>query len=143
MLPFCGYNMGDYLAPLAEGRRADKDQAKLPRIYFVNWFRKDEEGPVRVAGLRREQPGPEVDRRAPGRQGRRGRDADRPPAGQGTPWTPRASKLSDAELDFLLTVDKEVWREEAALIPDHLNTFGDHTPKELWDEYHALVKRLA
>lgn len=50
--------------------------------------------------------------------------------------------LSDADLDFLLTVDKDVWREEAALIPEHLNTFGDHTPKELWDEYRALVQRL-
>jgi len=37
---------------------------------------------------------------------------------------------------------KEIWREEAALVPEHLNTFGDHTPKELWDEYRALVKRL-
>ncbi len=51
-------------------------------------------------------------------------------------------ELSDAELDFLLTVDKEVWREEAALVPEHLDTFGDHTPKELWDQYHALVERL-
>ncbi|WP_256091272.1 phosphoenolpyruvate carboxykinase domain-containing protein, partial [Streptomyces griseus] len=50
--------------------------------------------------------------------------------------------LSEADLDFLLTVDKKVWREEAALVPEHLNTFGDHTPKELWDEYHALVERL-
>ena len=48
-------------------------------------------------------------------------------------------ELSESDLDFLLTVDKEVWREEAALVPEHLNTFGDHTPKELWDEYRALV----
>nr|MDT0526022.1 phosphoenolpyruvate carboxykinase domain-containing protein [Streptomyces sp. DSM 41633] len=50
--------------------------------------------------------------------------------------------LSEADLDFLLTVDKEVWREEAALVPEHLNTFGDHTPKELWDEHRKLVERL-
>ncbi len=51
-------------------------------------------------------------------------------------------ELSDADLDFLLTVDKGAWREEAALVPDHFNTFGDHTPKELWDEHQALVERL-
>lgn len=50
--------------------------------------------------------------------------------------------LTEADLDFLLTVDKDVWREEAALVPEHLNTFGEHTPKELWDEYRALVRRL-
>ncbi|MFE1500697.1 phosphoenolpyruvate carboxykinase domain-containing protein, partial [Streptomyces albidoflavus] len=50
--------------------------------------------------------------------------------------------LPAEDLEFLLKVDRDVWREEAALVPDHLNTFGDHTPKELWDEYHALVERL-
>lgn len=50
--------------------------------------------------------------------------------------------LADADLEFLLSVDKEVWREEAALVPEHLNTFGDHTPAELWDQYRALVERL-
>ena len=58
------------------------------------------------------------------------------------PSTPTASTCPEADLDFLLTVDTEVWREEAALVPEHLNTFGDHTPKELWDEYRALVSRL-
>ncbi len=50
--------------------------------------------------------------------------------------------LPAEDLDFLLTVDKEVWRDEASLVPEHLNTYGDHTPKELWDQYHALVERL-
>ncbi|MFE3060893.1 phosphoenolpyruvate carboxykinase domain-containing protein, partial [Nocardia sp. NPDC059236] len=50
--------------------------------------------------------------------------------------------LSESELDFVLAVDKDVWRDEAALIPEHLNTFGDHTPRALWDEYRALVQRL-
>lgn len=51
-------------------------------------------------------------------------------------------ELSESDLDFLFTVDKDVWREEAALVPEHLNTFGEHTPKELWDEYPPLVQRL-
>ena len=43
MLPFCGYNMGDYFAHWLARRRAH-DAAKLPRIYGVNWFRKDDDG---------------------------------------------------------------------------------------------------
>lgn len=82
-----------------------------------------------------------MDRRAPRRQGRGRRDPDRHPAGQGLLDTDGLD-LSESDLDFLLDVDKEIWREEAALVPDHLNTFGDHTPKELWDEYRALVQRL-
>ena len=51
--------------------------------------------------------------------------------------------ISQEDLDLLLTVDTEVWKEEAALIPEHLERFGEHTPRELWDEYEALVARLA
>ena len=53
MLPFCGYNMADYFAHwLKIG--AEGDGAKLPKIFYVNWFRKDEDGQVPVARLRRE-----------------------------------------------------------------------------------------
>ena len=52
MLPFCGYNMADYFAHWLEiGRTAG---AKLPKIFYVNWFRKDDDGPLPVARLRRE-----------------------------------------------------------------------------------------
>src|SRR5439155_1110435 len=43
MLPFCGYNMGDYMAHWVDVAK-DKDQAKLPKIYYVNWFRKNDQG---------------------------------------------------------------------------------------------------
>ncbi|MGW7019203.1 phosphoenolpyruvate carboxykinase (GTP) [Streptomyces decoyicus] len=140
MLPFCGYNMGDYMGHWVKVG-ADKDQAKLPKIYYVNWFRKDDKGRFVWPGF-----------------GENGRvlkwiveRLDGKAEGVETPIGVLPAKgsldtegldLSDADLDFLLTVDKDVWREEAALIPEHLNTFGDHTPKELWDEYRALVQRL-
>ena len=54
----------------------------------------------------------------------------------------RPGPLATADLDLLLTVDAEIWRQEAALIPAHFESFGEHTPTELWDEYRALVKRL-
>ncbi|MFH9861665.1 phosphoenolpyruvate carboxykinase (GTP) [Streptomyces sp. NPDC017202] len=140
MLPFCGYNMGDYMGHWVDVAK-DKDQAKLPKIYYVNWFRKDDDGRFvwpgfgensrvlkwiveRLDGSAEGVETPIGILPAPGALDTEGLDLD------------------GKDLDFLLTVDKEIWREEAALIPDHLNTFGDHTPKELWDEYRALVQRL-
>ena len=51
--------------------------------------------------------------------------------------------LTDEQLQILLTVDPEVWREEAALIPPHYERFGDHLPKALWAELDKLNGRLA
>ncbi|HET9381966.1 MAG TPA: phosphoenolpyruvate carboxykinase (GTP) [Streptomyces sp.] len=140
MLPFCGYNMGDYMAHWIDVAK-DKDPAKLPRIYYVNWFRKDDAGRFVWPGF-----------------GENGRvlkwiveRLEGAAEGVETPIGVLPAKgsldtdgldLPEEDLDFLLGVDKEVWREEAALIPEHLNTFGDHTPRELWDEYRALVRRL-
>jgi phosphoenolpyruvate carboxykinase (GTP) len=140
MLPFCGYNMGDYMGHWVDVAK-DKDQSKLPKIYYVNWFRKNDEGKFVWPGFGENSRVLKwiVDR------------LDGKAEGVETPIGILPTKealdtngleLSDSDLDFLLTVDKEVWREEAALVPEHLNTFGDHTPTELWDEYRALVKRL-
>ena len=50
--------------------------------------------------------------------------------------------LTDDQLRILLTVDEDVWREEASLIPAGYEKFGSHLPAELWAEYDALVARL-
>jgi phosphoenolpyruvate carboxykinase (GTP) len=50
--------------------------------------------------------------------------------------------LSPAALEALLSVDAEVWAEEASLIPDFYKRFGDRLPAELWAQYEALVGRL-
>ncbi|MFD4241067.1 phosphoenolpyruvate carboxykinase (GTP) [Streptomyces sp. NPDC058525] len=140
MLPFCGYNMGDYMGHWVKVG-ADKDQAKLPKIYYVNWFRKNDAGKFVWPGFGENS---RVLKWIVGR-------LDGTAEGVETPIGILPTKdsldldgldLPAADLDFLLTVDKEVWREEAALVPEHLNTYGDHTPKELWDQYHALVERL-
>jgi phosphoenolpyruvate carboxykinase (GTP) len=50
--------------------------------------------------------------------------------------------LTDDQIDLLLTVDTEAWREEAALVEPHYERFGDHTPKALWAELDKLKARL-
>ncbi|WP_326588331.1 phosphoenolpyruvate carboxykinase (GTP) [Streptomyces sp. NBC_01294] len=140
MLPFCGYNMGDYMAHWVKVA-ADKDQAKLPKIYYVNWFRKNDAGKFVWPGFG------ENSRVLKWIVGRLDGTAEGVETAIGVLPAKDSLDLEGLDLpaedlDFLLTVDKEVWREEAALVPEHLNTYGDHTPKELWDQYHALVERL-
>ncbi|WEH39952.1 phosphoenolpyruvate carboxykinase (GTP) [Streptomyces sp. AM 2-1-1] len=141
MLPFCGYNMGDYMNHWIKVGADKPDQSKLPKIYYVNWFRKDDAGRFVWPGFGENSRVLKwIVERLEGRA-----EGVRSPIGilpaKGSIDTDGLD-LTEAEWELLLTVDKEIWREEAALVPDHLNTFGDHTPKELWDEYRALVERL-
>ncbi|WP_327047918.1 phosphoenolpyruvate carboxykinase (GTP) [Microbispora sp. NBC_01189] len=138
MLPFCGYNMGDYFAHwIRIGESADPE--KLPRIYYVNWFRKDADGRFLWPGFGENSRVLKwiVDRL-------NGVAGVVPSAIGNLPDALDTDGLGIApeDMELLLGVDPEVWREEAALIPSHFATFGDHMPKELWDEYHALVERL-
>ena len=139
MLPFCGYNMGDYFAHwlrMGEGR----DPAKLPRIYFVNWFRKD--------GGKFVWPGYGENSRVlkwiAERLGGTAEAVDTPIGRVPSKASLDLSglTLTDAQLDLLLTIDPDVWTQEAALIPEFYEKFGDHMPKGLWAEYEALVARL-
>ncbi|NLU66669.1 phosphoenolpyruvate carboxykinase (GTP) [Streptomyces sp. HNM0574] len=140
MLPFCGYNMGDYFAHWINiGKKAD--ETKLPKIYYVNWFKKNDAGKFVWPGFGENSRVLKwIVERLNGEA-----EAVETPIGHVPPkeaLDTSGLQLSDEEMDFILSVDKEVWRDEAALVPEHLNTFGDHTPKELWDEYRALVERL-
>jgi phosphoenolpyruvate carboxykinase (GTP) len=141
MLPFCGYHMGDYFGHWLKTGAEAADPSKLPKIYYVNWFRRGAEGRFVWPGFGENSRVlkwivERLDGRADGVQTpigvlptRQALDTD-------------GLDITDADLDLLLTVDRDVWREEAALVPPHLEMFGEHTPKELWDEYRALVRRL-
>ncbi|MDX6739393.1 phosphoenolpyruvate carboxykinase (GTP) [Actinocorallia sp. A-T 12471] len=140
MLPFCGYNMGDYFAHwLKLGAAADPE--KLPRIYYVNWFRKDDDGKWLWPGFGENSRVLKwIVERLEGK-------ADATKTAIGHVPTAKALdleglKIDGRDLDLLLSADKETWKREASLMPAHLETFGDHLPKELWDEYNALVARL-
>ncbi|WP_269716696.1 phosphoenolpyruvate carboxykinase (GTP) [Caulobacter sp. NIBR2454] len=140
MLPFCGYNMGDYFSHwLKVGAAADP--AKLPRIYFVNWFRKDERGKFVWPGYGENSRVLKwiVDR-LEGQADAVDTAIGRLPSRDGLDLS--GLELTDAQLDLLLTVDPAIWREEAALIPDAYAKFGDRLPAALWAQLDALNMRL-
>ncbi|MBF8192343.1 phosphoenolpyruvate carboxykinase (GTP) [Nonomuraea sp. K274] len=137
MLPFCGYNMGDYFGHWLEmGHRAG---VTPPRIYYVNWFRKNADGKFVWPGYGENSRVLKwiVDR-LNGEAGAVPTPIGLLPAELDTDGL----DLSEEDLRTLLSVDRDVWREEAALIPGHFEKFGAHLPKELWDEYNALLDRL-
>jgi len=140
MLPFCGYNMGDYFAHwLAVGRNADP--AKLPKIFYVNWFRKDADGRWLWPGYGDNARVLEwVFERAAGRGG-----------GIETPigWVPEPGtvdvnglQVSKEDMEELLRVDSDEWRAEVPLIRQHFDRFGDHLPPELAAAIDKLERRL-
>jgi phosphoenolpyruvate carboxykinase (GTP) len=137
MLPFCGYNMGDYFGHWLEiGRRQG---AVLPRIYYVNWFRKNADGQFIWPGYG------ENSRVLKWIVERLNGEAKAVPTPIGllpAELDTEGLDLSEEDMRTLLSVDRDVWREEAALIPAHFEKFGAHLPKELWDEYNALLDRL-
>ncbi|MFB7665193.1 phosphoenolpyruvate carboxykinase (GTP) [Kitasatospora sp. NPDC056138] len=140
MLPFCGYNMGDYFAHwLKIGRQADA--AKLPKIYYVNWFRKNGAGEFVWPGYGENS---RVLKWIVERLEGTGEGVETPigvlPTVEG--FDLDGVEIPKDDLDLLFSVDADIWRQEAALVPAHLELFGEHTPTELWDEYRALVKRL-
>jgi len=140
MLPFCGYNMADYWSHwLAIGRRYG---AKLPKIFYVNWFRKSEGGDFLWPGF-----------------GENGRvlkwvfeRCDGTTKALETPIgnLPVAGALdlegldgvSREDIEELLRVDVEGWINELPLISEYYDQFGDRLPAELREELASLADRL-
>jgi phosphoenolpyruvate carboxykinase (GTP) len=139
MLPFCGYNMGDYFAHyLTVGSRPG---ARLPRIFYVNWFRTDENGKFLWPGYGENSRVLKwIFERCDGKAG-----AADTPIGR----LPRASDLdmqglniSTANLAKLLSVDIDGWLAEVPLIREHFAKFGSHLPQGLRQEVDELEQRL-
>jgi len=141
MLPFCGYNVGDYFAHwLKLGEQADAD--KLPKIFYVNWFRKADDGHFMWPGFGENSRVLEwVFRRCDGDA-----EAVETPIG----LVPAAGSLNvdgldiDAgDLEALLTVDEAAVAAEVDQVRGHLDSVGDSLPSTLRDELAALESRLA
>jgi phosphoenolpyruvate carboxykinase (GTP) len=141
MLPFCGYNMGDYFAHwLTIGEGADAE--KLPKIFFVNWFRRDEDGRFLWPGFGENSRVLKwVFERVDG-------TAEAVETAIGYLPAPGALDVegldvSDADLEEILSVDVDGWRAAIPQIEQHYAQFGDHLPDQLRDELASLEKRLA
>jgi phosphoenolpyruvate carboxykinase (GTP) len=141
MLPFCGYHMADYFRHwLAIGQR---EGAKLPLIFNVNWFRKGADGKFLWPGYgENSRVLAWVFRRCEGKA-----DAVQtqigllPPVGEG------GIDIDDLDVDeatmkTLLDVDVHGWRQQLPQMHEHFAEFGDKLPQELHDELDSLEERL-
>jgi phosphoenolpyruvate carboxykinase (GTP) len=140
MLPFCGYNFADYFAHwLAIGKATDPNQ--LPRIFFVNWFRRAEDGRFLWPGFG------ENSRVLKWIFERVDNAADAVDTAIGRLPTVEALDTDDleidaADLDTLLSVDADGWRNAIPQIRDHYAQFGDRLPAQLQMAVDTLEARL-
>jgi phosphoenolpyruvate carboxykinase (GTP) len=141
MLPFCGYNMADYFGHWLKLGATAPDAAKLPRIYFVNWFRKDLHGKFVWPGYGENSRVLKwIVQRLEGVAESHDTPIGRLPVAESLDT--EGLHLSEAQIHLLLSVDRSVWKEEASLIPTYYERFGERLPKALWGEHEALLQRL-
>ena len=140
MLPFCGYNMADYWAHwLSFKGRMQTD--RLPRVFYVNWFRKSPDGRWLWPGFGENSRVLEwIFQRCAGAA-----EAVATPIGllpaPGAIST-EGLNVSSEDMAELLRVDVEEWRGEVPRIAQHYGQFGDHVPPELRAQLEALRARL-
>ena len=139
MLPFCGYHMGDYFAHWL--KVGEKGGEKMPKIFYVNWFRKSPDGKFLWPGFAENSRVLKwIFERCDGTA-----EAVDTPIGK----MPTEAGLDTEGLDVdsedikeLLRVDVEGWKAEIPLIREHFEAFGDKLPAGLQEELSALEKRL-
>lgn len=138
MLPFCGYNMGDYFGHWISCGSKSK---QLPRIYYVNWFRKDPDGHYLWPGFG------ENSRVLKWIFERTSNDAPAYQTPIGLLPTPHALDLANLHLPSsslreLLSVDKTAWLAECDELTSYFQRFDSSLPKLLFDELANLKMRL-
>jgi phosphoenolpyruvate carboxykinase (GTP) len=140
MLPFMGYNVGDYINHWLEvGKSADAD--KLPKLFWVNWFRKDSDGQFMWPGFG------ENSRVLKWVMERVSGDGGAIDTAIGNVPTPDAIDRSgldidDALMEKILEVDNTAWAEELALIEDHFAFIGERLPSQMRHQLSDLESRL-
>ncbi len=140
MLPFIGYNAGDYFNHWVKMGK-EHDASKMPRIYYVNWFRRDEDGGFLWPGFGENS---RVLKWIVERIDGQAEAVETPIGHVPTPESLDTDGLdmSDADLESVLTVDVEEWKAEIPQITEWFEKFGDDLPATLWTELDALKARL-
>jgi phosphoenolpyruvate carboxykinase (GTP) len=139
MLPFCGYNMAEYFAHWLSVN--EREGAKLPRVFYVNWFRKDEDGNFLWPGFgENSRVLAWIFRRLEGEA-----EAVETPIGM----VPAEGSLdvsgldiSSAALEQLTSVDEEAVKAELPQVREHLARFGDKLPAQIREQLERLEQRL-
>jgi phosphoenolpyruvate carboxykinase (GTP) len=139
MLPFCGYDMADYFAHWL--RLGKREGAKLPRVFYVNWFRKDADGKFLWPGYGENSRVLEwIFRRCEGTA-----EAVETPIGllpaEGAIETEGLNVAAEAMRE-LLEVDAELVKAQLPQVREHLARFGDRLPAELHEQLTDLERRL-
>ncbi|QJU60563.1 phosphoenolpyruvate carboxykinase (GTP) [Sphingomonas sp. AP4-R1] len=143
MLPFCGYHMADYFSHWVRiGASAASDPGALPKLFLVNWFRKDKDGKFVWPGFGDNARVLKwIAERIEGKA-----DAEATPIGllptEGSLDLSGLS-LTDDQLATLLSVDTEIWADEAARNRAYFDSFGDRLPPALRRQQAALEERIA
>ena len=140
MLPFCGYNMGDYIGHWLEmGRR---EGARLPKLFYVNWFRKDDDGTFMWPGFGENSRVLEwVFRRCDDAAETVESPMGLLPAMDGLNLD--GLDLAPDKLERILSVDADALRGQLPQFRDHLERFGDKLPAEMRSQLDALEARLS
>jgi phosphoenolpyruvate carboxykinase (GTP) len=139
MLPFCGYNMGDYFAHYL--KVGQKQGAKLPKIFYVNWFRTDANGKFMWPGYGDNS---RVLKWVFERVSGTGHAVDTPIGRLPEPKDIDITGLdiSPETMQRLLDVDVDGWLAEVPLVREHFAKFGSHLPKGMTEEVDKLEARL-
>ena len=140
MLPFIGYNAGDYFNHwITVGK--DNDAAKLPKIFYVNWFRRDEDGGFLWPGFGENS---RVLKWVVERMEGQAEAVETPIGYVPTPGSldTEGLDMTDDELAQALAVDVEEWKAEIPQITEWFEKFGEDLPAVLWTELDGLKARL-
>jgi phosphoenolpyruvate carboxykinase (GTP) len=139
MLPFCGYNMGDYFAHYL--KIGSRHGAKLPKIFYVNWFRTDQNRKFLWPGYGENSRVLKwIFERCDGRVHAVDTPIGRLP--EPADLDTKGLDLAAADIAGLLGVDVEVWLAEIPSIREHFAKFGSHLPEGLNREVDELEQRL-